>query len=258
MKYFHNLKKDEVFVLLFTYNVMYNMAIGGKKMEQFARINRMLECDPVTILKDKKVAVFGLGGVGGYVVESLCRMGVGHIVLIDHDTIDITNLNRQIYALHSTIGKKKIDVASARCLDINPNVQLTKYDNFYLPDEGMEYMFEDCDFVVDAIDTIKAKIALIEQCSTKNIPIISSMGTGNKLDPSKFEITDIYKTSVCPLAKVMRQELKKRRIKKVTVVYSTELPRKTDGRTPGSVSFVPGSAGLLITSHVIKKLIGEK
>ncbi len=226
-------------------------------MEQFARINRMLDNDPVSILKNKKVAVFGLGGVGSYVVETLCRMGVGHLVLIDHDTVDITNLNRQLYALHSTIGKKKVEIAYNRCKDINPEVTITIYDQFYLPDEGLEYMFEDCDFVVDAIDTIKAKIALIEQCKLRNIDIISSMGTGNKLDPSKFEISDIYKTSVCPLAKVMRRELKQRRINKAMVVYSKEYPRKVDGRTPGSVSFVPGSAGLLITSYVIRKMIGD-
>ena len=224
-------------------------------MEQFSRITRILGDAPIEAIQQKKVAIFGLGGVGGYVVEALTRMGVGKLVLIDHDTVDITNLNRQIYALHSTIGMKKVDVATSRCLDINPNVEITKYDQFYLPEKGLEYMFEDCDFVVDCIDTVTAKIDLIEQCRKRNINIISSMGTGNKLDPSLFEITTIEKTSVCPIAKVMRKELKVRNIKKQMVLFSTEKPIKTDGSTPGSVSFVPSSAGLMIAGYVFKELI---
>ena len=189
-------------------------------MEQFSRIVRMLDQEWLDKLQTKKVAVFGLGGVGSYVVEALVRNGIGEIVLVDHDVIDITNLNRQLYALHSTIGMNKVDVAKARCLDINPNLKITTYKNFYLPDQGMESIFLDCDFVVDAIDTVKAKIALIENCYKENIRIISSMGTGNKLSPEKFEIADIYKTSVCPLARVMRRELKTRGIKKCTVFKS--------------------------------------
>lgn len=226
-------------------------------MEQFARILRMLDSKWLENLQNKKVAVFGLGGVGSYVVEALVRCGIGGIVLVDHDKIDITNINRQLYALHSTVGMNKVDVAKARCLDINPNLNITTYQQFYLPDQGMENIFCDCDFVIDAIDTVKAKIALIENCYKLKIPIISSMGTGNKLDPECFKITDIYKTSVCPLARVMRRELKHRGIKKCLVLYSEELPQKVDGATPGSVSFVPSVAGLMIAGYVIKELAKE-
>ncbi|WP_279160068.1 tRNA threonylcarbamoyladenosine dehydratase [Thomasclavelia cocleata] len=226
-------------------------------MEQFARILRMLDSKWLGNLQNKKVAVFGLGGVGSYVVEALVRCGIGGIVLVDHDKIDITNLNRQLYALHSTIGMNKVDVAKERCLDINPNLNITTYQQFYLPDQGMENIFCDCDFVIDAIDTVKAKIALIENCYKLKIPIISSMGTGNKLEPECFKITDIYKTSVCPLARVMRRELKQRGIKKCIVLYSEELPQKVDGATPGSVSFVPSVAGLMIAGYVIKELAKE-
>lgn len=226
-------------------------------MEQFARILRMLDSKWLENLQNKKVAVFGLGGVGSYVVEALVRCGIGEIILVDHDKIDITNLNRQLYALHSTIGLNKVDVAKDRCLDINPNLKITTYQQFYLPDQGMEKIFYDCDFVIDAIDTVKAKIALIENCNKLKIPIISSMGTGNKLDPGSFKITDIYKTSVCPLARVMRKELKNRGIKKCLVLYSSELPQKVDGSTPGSVSFVPSVAGLMIAGYVIKNLAKE-
>ena len=226
-------------------------------MEQFARILRMLDSKWLENLQNKKVAVFGLGGVGSYVVEALVRCGIGEIILVDHDKIDITNLNRQLYALHSTIGLNKVDVAKDRCLDINPNLKITTYQQFYLPDQGMEKIFYDCDFVIDAIDTVKAKIALIENCNKLKIPIISSMGTGNKLDPGSFKIADIYKTSVCPLARVMRKELKNRGIKKCLVLYSSELPQKVDGSTPGSVSFVPSVAGLMIAGYVIKNLAKE-
>lgn len=226
-------------------------------MEQFSRSIKLLGETKIQTLQHKKVAVFGLGGVGSYVVEALCRNGIGELVLVDHDTVDLTNLNRQIYALHSTIGKKKVDIARERCLDINPQLKITVYDQFYLPDQGLEYMFEDCDYVIDAIDTVKAKIALIENCDHLNIPIISSMGTGNKLDPSLFEITTIEKTSVCPLAKVMRRELKNRGIKKVNVLYSKEKAIKTGDATPGSVSFVPSVAGLMIAGFVMKELMEE-
>ena len=226
-------------------------------MEQFARITRMLNQEWLEKIKNKKVAVFGLGGVGSYVVEALVRNGVGEIVLIDYDKVDVTNLNRQLYALHSTIGMNKVDVAKARCLDINPNLKITTHQQFYLPDQGMEDIFDDCDFVIDAIDTVKAKIALIENCDRLKIRIISSMGTGNKLNPECFQISDIYKTSVCPLARVMRRELKSRGIKKCPVLYSTEVPQKVDGATPGSVSFVPSVAGLMIAGYVIKELAKE-
>lgn len=196
-------------------------------MEQFSRIVRMLNQEWLDQLQHKKVAVFGLGGVGSYVVEALVRNGIGEIVLVDHDVIDITNLNRQLYALHSTIGMNKVDVAKQRCLDINPNLKITTYKQFYLPDQGMESIFLDCDFVVDAIDTVKAKIALIENCYKENIKIISSMGTGNKLNPEEFKISDIYKTSVCPLARVMRRELKNRGIKKMSGFIFTRITTKS-------------------------------
>lgn len=226
-------------------------------MEQFARIVKMTNQEWLENLQTKKVAVFGLGGVGSYVVEALVRNGIGEIVLVDHDKIDITNLNRQIYALHSTLGMNKVDVAKARCLDINPNLKITTYQQFYLPDQGMEEIFSDCDFVVDAVDTVKAKIALIENCHKLKIRIISSMGTGNKLKPECFEITDVFKTSVCPLARVMRRELKIRGIKKCPVLYSKEQPQKVADATPGSVSFVPSVAGLMIAGYVIKELVKE-
>ena len=226
-------------------------------MEQFARIVKMTNQEWLENLQTKKVAVFGLGGVGSYVVEALVRNGIGEIVLVDHDKIDITNLNRQLYALHSTIGMNKVDVAKRRCLDINPNLKITTYQQFYLPDQGMEDIFSDCDFVVDAIDTVKAKIALIENCHKLKIRIISSMGTGNKLEPESFEIADIFKTSVCPLARVMRRELKIRGIKKCPVLYSKEQPQKVADATPGSVSFVPSVGGLMIAGYVIKELVKE-
>ena len=226
-------------------------------MEQFARIVKMTNQEWLENLQTKKVAVFGLGGVGSYVVEALVRNGIGEIVLVDHDKIDITNLNRQLYALHSTIGMNKVDVAKRRCLDINPNLKITTYQQFYLPDQGMEDIFSDCDFVVDAIDTVKAKIALIENCHKLKIRIISSMGTGNKLEPESLEIADIFKTSVCPLARVMRRELKIRGIKKCPVLYSKEQPQKVADATPGSVSFVPSVAGLMIAGYVIKELVKE-
>lgn len=224
-------------------------------MEQFARTIALLGEESINTLQQKKVAVFGLGGVGSYVVEALCRMGVGHLVLIDHDTIDITNINRQVYALHSTVGKDKVAVAKERCLDINPTVDIVVYKEFYVPDHNLEYMFRDCDYVVDAIDTVKAKVALIEVCHHQKIPILSSMGTANKLDPSQFTITTINQTSVCPLAKVMRRELKQRGITKCKVLYSKEEAIKGTSIL-GSVSYVPASAGLLIATYVINELLG--
>lgn len=221
--------------------------------------------DALEKLQKSRVAVFGVGGVGGYVVEALARAGVGNIDIIDNDTISVSNLNRQIIALTSTVGKNKVDVSKARLLDINPNIKVETYKCFFTRDT--EFDFSKYDYVVDAIDTVVGKLELITRAKSLNVPIICSMGTGNKMNPTMFEVADISKTSVCPLAKVIRQELKKRRIKKVKVVYSKEIPLKqivTDdmdvetkgGRiAPASNSFCPAVAGLIIASEVIKDLI---
>ena len=237
-------------------------------MEQFARITRMVGSSWIECLQNKKVAVFGLGGVGSYVVEALVRNGIGELVLVDHDIIDITNLNRQLYALHSTIGMNKVDVARARCLDINPNLKITTYQQFYLPDQGMETIFEDCDFVVDAIDTMSSKLALIQYCLQHNIPFISSMGMANRMDPTCVTICDLMKTSYDPVAKIMRSLVRKHHIKgKIPVVWSSEQPTVQtkviyeDGITrkqkmpPASSPFVPSAAGLAIASYAIKQLL---
>ncbi len=211
-------------------------------------------------LKSARVAVFGVGGVGGYVVEALVRAGVGSIDLVDHDSVSESNLNRQIIALRSTVGKKKIDVMAERARDINPNIRIVTHDLFFLPDTPFD--FSAYDYVVDAIDTVGGKLSVIERCTAANIPVVSSMGTGNKLGTSPFEVADISKTSVCPLARVMRRELKKRGIERLKVVYSKEEPKKSvvsDGegeRTPpASISFVPPMAGLLLAGEVIKDLV---
>lgn len=221
--------------------------------------------DAVEKLNNSRVAVFGVGGVGGYVVEALSRAGVGNIDIIDNDTISVSNLNRQIIALNSTIGKNKVDVLKARLLDINPNLKVETYKCFFT--RNTEFDFSKYDYVVDAIDTVVGKLELIIRAKSANVPIICSMGTGNKMNPTMFEVADISKTSVCPLAKVIRQELKKRRIKKVKVVYSKEIPLKpivtedmdveTKGGkiAPASNSFCPAVAGLIIASEVIKDLI---
>ena len=221
--------------------------------------------DAVEKLNNSRVAVFGVGGVGGYVVEALSRAGVGNIDIIDNDTISVSNLNRQIIALNSTIGKNKVDVLKARLLDINPNLKVETYKCFFT--RNTEFDFSKYDYVVDAIDTVVGKLELITRAKSANVPIICSMGTGNKMNPTMFEVADISKTSVCPLAKVIRQELKKRRIKKVKVVYSKEIPLKPivtedmnvetkGGRiAPASNSFCPAVAGLIIASEVIKDLI---
>lgn len=221
--------------------------------------------DAVEKLNNSRVAVFGVGGVGGYVVEALSRAGVGNIDIIDNDTISVSNLNRQIIALNSTVGKNKVDVLKARLLDINPNLKVETYKCFFT--RNTEFDFSKYDYVVDAIDTVVGKLELIISAKSANVPIICSMGTGNKMNPTMFEVADISKTSVCPLAKVIRQELKKRRIKKVKVVYSKEMPLKPivtedmdvetkGGRiAPASNSFCPAVAGLIIASEVIKDLI---
>jgi tRNA A37 threonylcarbamoyladenosine dehydratase len=214
-------------------------------------------------LKSSKVAVFGVGGVGSFTVEALARAGVGNLILIDHDEIDITNINRQIPALHSTVGESKVEIMKNRILDINPDINVVAHKKLYNKDSSHELLSEKYDYVVDAIDMVSSKIDLIEKCYNKGINIISSMGMGNKLDPTKIEVSDIYKTHMCPLAKVMRRELKNRRIKKLKVVYSTEKPIKpvitisndSKREVPGSISFVPSVGGLVIASVVVKDLV---
>lgn len=247
-------------------------------MEAFVRTELLLGRDAIERLQQARVAVFGLGGVGGYVVEALARSGVGALDLIDHDTVSVSNLNRQIFALHSTIGRDKADVAKERVLDINPDIQVTLWKTFYLPDTADQFDLTQYDYIVDAIDTVTGKLELIEQAQRAGTPIISSMGAGNKMDASAFEVTDIYKTSVCPLARVMRRELKKRGIKKLKVVYSKEPPitplddmsiscrthcicppgtaRKCTQRrqVPGSNAFVPAAVGLIVAGEVVKDL----
>lgn len=224
---------------------------------QFSRTKNLIGSDALEKLKNCHIAVFGVGGVGGYVVEALARAGVGKIDLIDSDCVDITNLNRQIIALHSTVGKLKVEVMRDRILDINPNADVNVFPILFLPENSAQFDFGKYDYVIDAVDTVTAKIELILKCQEFGTPIISSMGTGNKLDPTKFEITDIYKTSVCPLAKVMRYELKKRGVKNLKVLFSKEEPRKNEAapRTPMSISFVPSAAGLIIAGEVIEDLI---
>jgi tRNA A37 threonylcarbamoyladenosine dehydratase len=222
---------------------------------QFERIGLLIGDDAVRTLSRSRVAVFGVGGVGGFVIEALARSGVGAIDLVDSDRVDLTNLNRQIIALHSTVGKYKTEVMRERILDINPDASVTVHNCFYLPETSNQFDFASYDYIVDAVDTVTAKIQLVMDAKKAGVPIISSMGAGNKLDPTKFQVADIYKTSVCPLAKVMRRELKKRGIDRLKVVYSTEPPVKK-ARTPGSAAFVPSVAGLIIAGEVIKDLAG--
>lgn len=225
--------------------------------EQFSRLEMLIGKENLDKLKNSRVAVFGVGGVGGYAVEALVRCGIGTIDIIDNDKVAKSNLNRQIYALHSTIGKYKVDVAKERILDINPDIKVNAYKTFYTPQTSGEFDFTQYDYVIDAIDTVVGKIELVIQANEAKTPIICSMGAGNKMNPADFEVSDIYKTSVCPLAKVMRHELKKRRIKKLKVVYSKELPKKENGRRiPASNAFVPSTVGLIIASEVVKDLIG--
>lgn len=230
-------------------------------LKQFERTSLVIGEDNVKKLNKSKVVVFGAGGVGSYVIEALARAGVGHLVIVDGDKVDETNINRQIIALHSTIGLPKVEVAKKRVMDINPNIEVQTREEFFLS-ESEDFFDETIDYVVDAVDTITAKIEIIERAKKHNIPVISSMGTGNKLDPTRFEIADISKTSVCPLAKVMRKELKQRGIESLKVVYSKEEPIKTNKfdeetnkQIPGSISFVPSVAGLIIAGEVIKDII---
>lgn len=225
--------------------------------ERFSRSTRILGEQKMEKLNKSSVIVFGIGGVGGAVLEALVRGGIGTVAVVDKDVVDITNINRQIIATNNNIGEKKVDVAEKRALSINPDINFKKYDLFYLPETAEEIDLDKYDFIVDAIDNVTAKLELIERANKLNIPIISSMGTGNKLHPELFEITDINKTSVCPLARVMRRELKNRGVKKLTVVYSKEEPIKTENSVPGSVSFTPPVAGYLMASYVINKLLEE-
>ena len=241
-------------------------------MNEFSRTELLIGQAALEKLQNSRVAIFGVGGVGGYVCEALVRSGVGHFDLIDHDTISLTNINRQIIALHSTIGKLKVDVMKERMLDINPDVDVSVHPCFYLPETADQFDFSNYDYVVDAIDTVTGKIEIIVQADAHQVPVISSMGAGNKLNPAMMEVSDIYKTSVCPLARVMRRELKKRHIKHCKVVYSKEKAIQpsqaslekyvtdseenfTKKSIPGSTAFVPSVAGLILASEVIKDLI---
>lgn len=233
--------------------------------ERFSRTEMLIGRDAVEKLKNSRVAVFGVGGVGGYVCEALARSGVGTLDLIDRDVVSVSNINRQIIALTSTVGKPKAQAAADRARDINPDIKINVYNMFYNSETAGNFDFSVYDYVVDAVDTVSAKIELVLRSDEAGVPVISSMGAGNKLDPTKFEIADIYKTSVCPLARVMRHELKKRGVKKLTVVYSKEEPhipaeRLTDPETgkpvPASIAFVPSAAGLIIASKVIRDIIG--
>ena len=222
---------------------------------QFSRTELIIGKEKVEMLKKPKVAIFGIGGVGSYVVEGLARAGIGNFILVDKDVVSISNINRQIIATHGTVGKDKVDVAKKRILEINPDAKIEIYKEFFMP-ETTGILDDSIDYIIDAIDTVTAKIELIVRANNLNIPIISCMGTGNKLDHTRFEVSDIYKTSVCPLAKVMRKELKTRGIKKLKVLYSKEEAIKTEGNI-GSLSFVPSVAGLIISGEVIKDLIKE-
>lgn len=229
-------------------------------MNQFSRSELLLGREVMANLSRMKILIFGIGGVGSYVCEALVRSGVKNFVLVDSDKISLTNVNRQIHATLKTVGRSKVEVMKERMLEINPECNITIFEEFYLPDNHSNIINDDIDYIVDAIDTISAKIDIIVEAKKKNIPIISAMGAGNKLDPTRFEVTDIYKTSVCPLAKVMRRELKKREITSLKVVYSKEEPhlvKNEDGKKPipGSSSFVPPIVGLIIAGEVIKDLI---
>ena len=224
---------------------------------QYTRSIAVLGEDAITKLKNCRVAVFGVGGVGSYTVEALARAGVGAIDLIDNDTFNVTNINRQLYATHKTIGQYKVEVARERILDINPECKVTAHKMFYLPENADGLDLSQYDYIVDAIDTVAAKVELIVRADKVGAKIISSMGTGNKLHPELFEITDIYKTSVCPLAKVMRTRLKKEGIKKLKVVYSKEEPITNPDNIIGSVPFVPSVAGLIIAGEVIKEIVNN-
>ena len=236
--------------------------------EQFIRTQMLLGTDALVRLQKARVAVFGIGGVGGYTVEALARSGIGQLDLIDSDTVSVSNINRQILATHSTVGMRKVDAAKARVLDINPECVVRTHAVFYTPETADQFDFTQYDYIVDAIDTVTGKLALVERAHAAGTPILCCMGTGNKLDASRFEVEDIARTSMCPLARVMRKELGKRGIKHLKVVYSKEEALTPTGweeeakalgkrQIPGSVSFVPGAAGLILAGEVIKDLAGK-
>ena len=236
----------------------------------FSRSEMLLGTEAIEKLKNSRIAVFGVGGVGGYAVEALARSGVGELHLIDNDDVSLTNINRQIIALHSTVGQPKVDVMKARVLEINPVCRVFTYNTFFLPEKAREFDFTQFDYVIDAIDTVAGKIQLAVSARAAGVPIICAMGAGNKLDPSRFEVEKLENTTVCPLARVMRREMKKRGITGVKVVYSREEPLtprsdvETDGvhesrrQTPGSLPFVPSAAGLVLAAAVVYDLIGIK
>lgn len=221
--------------------------------DRFTRTEPVIGKEGLEKLWNSRVAVFGIGGVGGYAVEALVRAGIGTIDIIDKDDVDVTNINRQIIATQKTVGRDKVEVMKERIEEIDPNITVNAHKSFFLPET--EWDFSQYDYVIDAIDTVTAKLDLVERSKAAGVPVISSMGTGNKLDPTRFEVTTINKTSVCPLAKVMRRELKKRGITDLKVVYSQEEPLKQGERTPASISFVPPVAGLILAGEVIKDLI---
>lgn len=238
-------------------------------LNQFSRTALLIGPEAITKLQRSRVAIFGIGGVGGYVAEALARSGVGTFDLIDNDTVALTNLNRQIIATHATLGQPKVQVMAERIHAINPEAIVYVHQCFFLPENAHEFDFAQYDYVVDAVDTVAAKIAIIIAAKAAGVPVISSMGAGNKMDPGKFQVADIFKTSVDPLARVIRQEMKKRGVKKLKVVYSTELPlTPLDAESechaeapqrralPGSTAFTPSAAGLLLASEVVKDLIG--
>ena len=250
-------------------------------MEQFARTQLLYGAEAMEKFSASRVAVFGIGGVGGYVVEALARSGIGALDLIDNDRVCLSNINRQIIATNKTVGRYKVDVAKERVQDINPDCEVREYKIFFLPDTQDLFNFQDYDYVVDAIDTVSGKLAIIEKAKEAGVPVISSMGAGNKLNPALFEVADIYQTSICPLAKVMRHECRKRGIDSLKVVYSKEMPLKPSADTadirresgsssfetdkketkrrsiPGSVAFVPSVVGLIIAGEIINDLAGK-
>ena len=234
--------------------------------EKFSRTEMLIGNEGMKKLNDAKVAIFGLGGVGSFVCEGLARSGIGNFILVDFDKVDESNINRQLIATVNTIGKYKVDLMKERILEINPNANVEVYKEFYMADCEIDIITEDLSYAVDCVDTIMAKIAIICNCDALDVPVISSMGTGNKLDPSMFEVADIYETSVCPLAKIMKKDLRKRNIEKLKVVYSKEQPINTNDcainqnrkfKVKGSISFVPSVAGLTIAGEVIKDIISS-
>ncbi|MBR2044698.1 MAG: tRNA threonylcarbamoyladenosine dehydratase [Agathobacter sp.] len=234
---------------------------------KFDRTKRLLGAHAMEKLKNSHVAVFGIGGVGGHAVDALARSGIGEITIVDSDEVAVSNINRQLIATTATVGRKKVDVMKEHLLLINPDIKVNICDCFFLPETKSQFKFSDYDYVIDAVDTVTAKLALVEACKEADVPIVSSMGAGNKLDPTAFEVADIYKTSVCPLAKVMRKELKARGIKHLKVVYSKEIPlepmddetfvsdeKRSRRATPGSIAFVPSVAGLILAGEVVKDI----